>query len=742
MTTPICLSPTVSHDGKKQRDFKKNDINNWREDKLIKVKARFAKGLSVFLAVMMVFFMMPGGLLKASAANVTAYYNGSNLYTDSTNATTVTDKSSITQIIIEPSVSSINEFAFSYCTGLTNITIPQTVTSIGKSVFYDCTGLTNISIPSSVTSIGDNVFYSCTKLTAITVDSASRSYESIDGMLLNKAGTILMCCPGAYAGTNGTCTIPNTVISISQNAFYNCTGLSEIVIPNGVISIGDSAFSGCEGLKSITLPSGLTSISDYVFVGCEGLKDIVIPNRVTSIGVSAFYSCTGLKQITIPNNVTSIGYDAFYNCSSMTSITFKRATPPTIISNAFNDDMAVTNIYVPFGAVPTYQSVSAFPFGSTFSEISSDATLNALTISSGTLSPIFTSGTDTYTASVDNSVSSVTVTPTVDDSHAAIKVNGSLVTSGNASSSIPLTVGANEIDIVVTAQDGTTVETYVVDVTRAAVVPVANITGVLATTTAGTDLTLSGTATPSDATNKTITWSVKDAGTTGAKVNGNTLSTKASGIVIVTATITNGVAQGTDYTKDFTVTVTRAPAVLGVTVTPSTSPVVQGGTQQFAAVVNISGNLPNTVSWMVSGSKSSATAIDSNGKLTVAADESASTVTVKAISAAAPGQFSTAVVSVIPAVISNNTGIIFDLSGISLPSGVTSVSLGSTSHGNDSEPYSVVTKLIGQDKTFGSLSGLMVYDLKLLDQNGNPITNFTGRIKVKFSLPAGMSGIP
>jgi len=89
-------------------------------------------------------------------------------------------------------------------------------------------------------------------------------------------------------------------------------------------------------------------------------------------------------------------------------------------------------------------------------------------------------------------------------------------------------------------------------------VEVTNITGVLTTATVGTPLTLSGTITPSTATNKTIVWSVKSAGATGATLsNGNTLNTTAAGTVTVTATITNGTAQGQNFTKDFTITSIR-----------------------------------------------------------------------------------------------------------------------------------------------------------------------------------------
>lgn len=95
--------------------------------------------------------------------------------------------------------------------------------------------------------------------------------------------------------------------------------------------------------------------------------------------------------------------------------------------------------------------------------------LSSLTISSGTLSPTFVSGTADYTASVDSSVTMVTVTPTAKDSSATITVNDVAVTSGAASESINLDVGDTAITITVTGKNGGATYTYTITVTRAAI---------------------------------------------------------------------------------------------------------------------------------------------------------------------------------------------------------------------------------------------------------------------------------
>jgi hypothetical protein len=91
-------------------------------------------------------------------------------------------------------------------------------------------------------------------------------------------------------------------------------------------------------------------------------------------------------------------------------------------------------------------------------------------------------------------------------------------------------------------------------------VPATNITGVPSEVTVGSRA-LTATVLPSNATNRTIAWSVSSAGTTGASISGNTLTTNAAGTLTLTATIANGAGTGSNYTKDFNITVSTTGPV-------------------------------------------------------------------------------------------------------------------------------------------------------------------------------------
>jgi hypothetical protein len=125
----------------------------------------------------------------------------------------------------------IDNYAFDFCSSLTEITIPESVTSIGYFAFYGCNSLTEITIPGSVASIYYGAFSGCTGLTAINVDAGNYNYTSSDGVLFDRYKTSLICYP---AGKQGEYTMPASVISVYYYAFVNCSGLTSITIPNSV----------------------------------------------------------------------------------------------------------------------------------------------------------------------------------------------------------------------------------------------------------------------------------------------------------------------------------------------------------------------------------------------------------------------------------------------------------------------------------------------------------------------------
>ena len=271
--------------------------------------------------------------ISFSSSDSNPMYYGANLYLDG---------NLVTELIIPDSVTSIGSYTFYGCTGLTSIVIGDSVTSIGEEAFYGCESLTSILIPDSVTSIGNWAFLRCTGLTSITVDEDNTSYQSIDGNLYSKDGKTLI--QYAIDKKNTSFTIPDSVTSIGEWAFRDCTGLTSIVIPDSVTSIGLYAFYGCTGLTNIVIPDSVTRINSWTFSDCTGLTSIVIPDSVTSIGWYAFGDCTGLTSIVIPDSVASIGFGAFDNCTALTSIVIHDSVR-SIGNRAFKGCINLKDVY-------------------------------------------------------------------------------------------------------------------------------------------------------------------------------------------------------------------------------------------------------------------------------------------------------------------------------------------------------------------------------------------------------------
>ena len=243
----------------------------------------------------------------------------------------------VTNVTIGNGVTNIGFAAFAGCYSLASVTIPESVVSIGDDAFVQCS-LTSVTIPKSVTNIGISVFTGCGNLAAIAVDAFNSFFSSAAGVLYNKNQTTLIEYPGGKAGNY---TVSNSVTSISDEAFANCTRLTGVTIPNSVTNMGQD-----------------------VFFRCVNLTNVMIGNNVTNIGINAFAFCTSLTSITIPKSVIGIGDLAFHSCTKLTGIYFQGNAPS--VPNAgflspFNSDSNTIVYYLPgktgwgatFGGRPT-----------------------------------------------------------------------------------------------------------------------------------------------------------------------------------------------------------------------------------------------------------------------------------------------------------------------------------------------------------------------------------------------------
>ncbi len=295
----------------------------------------------------------------------------------------------------------IPDYAFQNCDFIESITIPEETTSIGSYAFYGCSDLVRLNsdvdgvfnIPTGVTTLSSYVFSGCVAMTEVTF------------------GDVTLISDGAFSGcvalnkinseTEHTAVIPDSVNSIGQGAFRDCTEITDwtlpfvgsdryasayyavfghifgfsysydegatlqtnygyyYYIPNTIkrVTITDQtaipayAFHNCSFIEEIYLPEDTVSIGNNAFQNCSSLKRLnsetdgmfVIPTQMTMINADTFDGCSAVTKVTGGENLTYIGDRAFRNCTSLVEITLG-CELTAIRSHAFDGCIALSRI--------------------------------------------------------------------------------------------------------------------------------------------------------------------------------------------------------------------------------------------------------------------------------------------------------------------------------------------------------------------------------------------------------------
>ena len=484
----------------------------------------------------------------------------------------------ITSVVVPEGVEKIETGAFADCSVLKKVSLPKSLATIGErydtGAFENCPELTTVTIAAGGTNMvymGASTFKNDAKLTAVDIPG---NYEKIDvdafygctalkSMKWAGSGYVypnqIIGASAFYKCPNlASISLPNTLKSIGENAFNGCKA-TKMIVPDMVQTIGYGAFANCKYLHTVTLPSGLTKLGgsyeagafenctslvnltikegdeqaylyDNTFKGCTNLKSVIFPANYADLGRSTFANCTNLKVVYIEDSGVifenqKLRDNMFTKCTSLKYMYVPKSVGS--ISNEFGYKDKVVFYGVRGSYAETYAKAQGIPFNATYGSkpVVSEIKLSKTTATTcigrsitlkATVTPDYTPYQNVTWTSSNTNVAKVDYKG---------KVTG--VSKGTAT-------------ITCTSTDGRKIKkTCKVTVTDFVAVTGITLSKTSAEITKGNKLTLKTTIAPSNASDKSVTWTSSNANVATVSSTG-VVTGCTSGTAIITCTAKDG----------------------------------------------------------------------------------------------------------------------------------------------------------------------------------------------------------
>lgn len=249
--------------------------------------------------------------------------------------------STIPSVVIPDEVTNIGSSVFRNCSSLESIHLSEKLTGISSYLLAGCSSLKSITIPASVNGIETGAFNECSALESAVIGNSPNPLQigkdsSNVGMFCTTPLTTL------YIGRNLTY---SSVAADGYSPFHNMESLNDISFSQGgeVTEIGNYLFDGCASVKNFRLPESLVTIKDNAFSNMSSLEYCNLPNSVTSLGKAVFMNDTKLETVLLSNKIPVLDENLFNGCSVLNNLSIP-ASVKNLNKGAFTDCSSMSNL--------------------------------------------------------------------------------------------------------------------------------------------------------------------------------------------------------------------------------------------------------------------------------------------------------------------------------------------------------------------------------------------------------------
>ena len=220
-------------------------------------------------------------------------------------------------------------------TTITDLVIPSTspigdtVVAVADRAFINNTTLKSVTLPSTVKTLGEFAFYACTNLSSV---SGTQYATFIDGSAFSD------CSALKSLDLSGAATMDNYICS-------GASALTSVKLSDELKNLPQGMFANCTSLLKINLPSSITVIGNAAFQSTN-IENIILPDSVEEIKMYAFRYCSKLKSIKLSKNLKIINPLVFERCTNLNDVVLPDGLK-TLGRLAFAECKSLTNINLP-----------------------------------------------------------------------------------------------------------------------------------------------------------------------------------------------------------------------------------------------------------------------------------------------------------------------------------------------------------------------------------------------------------